>query len=380
MSFILSGIAAIFTAFSYCELSTMYPNAGAEYIYVREAFPQWPYLSFIVGMNLIFAGVAVVSTVALAFGGYMQQFLPIGELRLALILMLLCTLINYFGIKSSNLVNILFTVIEIVGVLIVIWVGYTVDTPAALPEISLQKGTLVGSSLIFFIYLGFEDIVNLSEEAHNPYKSIPRAILISLAFTTILYLLVSFAVIRLIRPEGLISSHSPLADAVSARAPSMNKMLSSIALFSTANTVLITMLVLSRMMFSMSKGGDLPGILGQTHQKYLVPHWASFVVFFLSCGLLYFKDLETLVSFSSFTTILAFISVNLSLIILRYRRPEMNRPFLVPFNIGRFPILSGLGVVIGVLMCLQFKGLIYFVSGMVILVCTLYYWVREHYS
>jgi APA family basic amino acid/polyamine antiporter len=357
----------------------MYPSAGAEYIYIRKAFPKIPFLSFMIAMILFFAGAAVSSTVALAFAGYLQGILQIPLYLSAIGLMFICTVINNYGVQQSNRVNILFTFIELMGIFIVIWVGFSLSKPVSSPTFMIHKGTLVATSLIFFVYLGFEEIVNLAEEARNPNKDIPKAIFYSLAATTVLYLAISFAVIRLIRPEVMVLSHSPLADAIFKTAPRVSKVMSVIALFSTANTVLVTMLVLSRMVFSMGREGDLPKILGRIHHSYTIPRFASFFVFLISCGFLYLKNFELLVSFSSFATLLAFMSVNIALIVLRYTRPDEARPYLVPLNIGSFPIISSMGIVIGILMCIQFEKIIYTTTFFIFLGCSIYYWGLKRY-
>ncbi|MEA9357851.1 APC family permease [Bacteriovorax sp. PP10] len=380
ISFILAGFAAVCTAFSYCELSTMYPSAGAEYIYIRNAFPKIPYLSFIMAMMLFFGGAAISSTVALAFAGYLQFFINVPIYLVAIGLMLICTLINNYGIEQSNRVNILFTFIELIGILLIIWVGFNLNGPVSKPIFNIHKGTLIATSLIFFIYLGFEEIVNLSEEARDPSRDIPKAIFFSLGITTVLYLAVSFAVIRLIRPEVLVLSRSPLADAVSNAAPSLSRVMAGIALFSTANTVLITMLVLSRMVFSMGREGDLPRFLGKVHSSHMIPHIASFFVLVISCGFLYLKNLEMLVSFSSFATLVAFISVNIVLIVLRYTKSHLKRPYLIPLNIGSFPLISFLGILICLVMCMQFEVIIYVTALLIVLISSGYYWGIRLYA
>lgn len=357
----------------------MYPSAGAEYIYIRKAFPKTPFLSFLIAMILFFAGAAVASTVALAFAGYLQGILQIPIYLSAIGLMFICTMINNYGVHQSNRVNIIFTFIELLGIFIVIWFGFNLSEPVSTPTFEIHKGTLIATSLIFFVYLGFEEIVNLSEEAKHPNKDISKAIFFSLAITTVLYLAISFAVIRLIKPEVMVLSHSPLADAIFKTAPRMSKVMSVIALFSTANTVLVTMLVLARMVFSMGREGDLPKFLGRIHHSYTIPRFASFFVFIISCGFLYLKNFELLVSFSSFATLLAFMSVNIALIVLRYTRPYEARPYLVPINLGPFPIISALGICIGVVMCIQFEKIIYVTTFFIFLGSSIYYWGLKRY-
>lgn len=380
ISFVLAGLASVCTAFSYCELSTMYPSAGAEYIYVRKAFPKFPFLSFLMAIMLFLGGAAISSTVALAFAGYLQFFLNLPLYLSAIGLMLICTLINNLGIAHSNRVNVIFTIIELVGIIIIICIGFMVKSPAIHPVYEINKGTLIATSLIFFIYLGFEEIVNLAEEAKNPSKDIPKAIFYSLGITTILYLAVCFAIMRLIRPENLELSRSPLAEAIAQAVPSMSNVMAGIALFSTSNTVLVTMLVLSRMVFSMGAGGDLPHSLGRVHSKHKVPHVASFFVLIVTCIFLYLKNLEELVSFSSFATLLAFITVNLSLVFLRYLKPDTDRPYKVPLSVGSFPLISFFGVIISILISLQFNKIIYETTLIIVVIGSGFYFGKKYFK
>lgn len=379
LSFVLGAVAAILTAFSYCELATMFPSAGAEYIYLRKAYPKTLFPSFMVAMILLIAGAATASTVAIAFSGYLQFFVSVSPLLSAILLMCFATFINYFGIRSSNKVNVLLTLIEISGIILVIWFGMTAKNPVMTPTFNLHKGTLIASSLIFFVYLGFEDIANLAEEVKEPSKNIPRAILLSLFITTIFYVAVSFSVIALANPQTLAGSKFPLAQALAGVAPQMEKILSGIALFSTGNTVLITLLVGSRMLFSVAREGDLPDFLGRTHQEYSSPHAASFIFLLVSIIFLFVGNLEILAGLSSFSALVGFLVVNFAVIVLRYKESKLPRPFLIPLNIGRFPILSALGVLITFFMCLQFSRQVYEVSGVIILVCGLYYFYKKRH-
>jgi amino acid transporter len=211
----------------------------------------------------------------------------------------------------------------------------------------------------------------------EPAKNLPRAILITLLITTLFYVAVSFAVIALADPHLLANSRFPLAQALSKVAPKMEKILSGIALFSTANTVLITLLVGSRMLFSVAREGDLPEFLSKTHTDYSSPHRASFVILLISCSLLFVGNLEILASLSSFVALVGFLVVNFTVIRLRYIEPNLLRPFKIPLNICHFPILSGLGVVLTFFMCLQFTRIIYGISGILILISAFSYFYKK---
>jgi APA family basic amino acid/polyamine antiporter len=377
ISFLVASLVAVLTGFSYCELAALFPKAGAEYFYLKKAHPeqQWP--AFLLGFVLLIAGCATACTVAVGFGGYLQQFIEIPKILAAFILMILVTMINLIGIQSSSKTNILFTFIEVIGLIIVIWFGFTTDKPIATPRFEVSAGTFSAASLIFFVYLGFEDISNLAEETENPVKNIPRAIIISLIVTTILYIAVAIAVMQLATPEIISKSDVPLAAALSSTGTKWVKVLSSIALFSTANTVLITMLAVSRMVFGISKEGDLPKFLSKTISAKKVPYNSEILTFIIAALFLTISAIEELAKVSSFCALLGFLAVNWAVIVLRYKQPELERPFKSPFNIGKFPVISGLGCLSVIILLTQFKLKIYLIAMVIIVMGITYNFIKR---
>jgi amino acid transporter len=188
-------------------------------------------------------------------------------------------------------------------------------------------------------FLGFENVANLAEEAKQPQRDLPRAIFLSLGVATLLYVLVALAAAALLPAGDLAGSQAPLADAVRARSPSLAGALGGIALFATANTTLVSMLVSARVIFGMARDGDLPKPLAAVLSGRKTPWLATVVVAAAAAALVPFGRVEIVASLSSFAALLAFAAVNVALIVLRYREPGGKRPFRVPGAIGRFPIL-----------------------------------------
>ena len=122
-----------------------------------------------------------------------------------------------------------------------------------------ETSVMAAAALLFFVYLGFEEIANLAEEARNPGRDLPFALFVSLAATTALYIAVSFAALSLASPSELAASAAPLATAIEKAWPRAAGLLSAIALFATANTVLITVIATSRVAFSMARDKEIPG-------------------------------------------------------------------------------------------------------------------------
>ena len=364
ISFLAGAVIALLTGLSYAEMTTSFPTAGAEYVYIRRAFPRAPWASFAVGWIILFGGAATATTVAVAFGGYLRSFVEVPVAASAFGLLAVCTLVSIWGLRESSWLNIVFTTIEVSGLLLVIAAGATkpqIAQPLLHPDI--QPGMMAAAAILFFVYLGFEEVANLAEEVHEPARDMPPAILWSIGITTLLYILVSLAAVALIPPSELAASQAPLALAVDRVWPGAGGLLSGIALFATANTVLITLIATSRLTFSMARDRDIPAIAAQLLPQRETPWIASLIAFTLSVMLLPVGDIAILAGLSSFAALLAFFAVNVALIALRYRHPDHKRPFRAPLNIGRLPVLPVLAIGSILLLLAYFDWRIYVAGG-----------------
>lgn len=357
--FLLAGIAALLTALSYAELATMYPTAGAEYTYMRNAFSNQRWLAATIGIVVIFAGCASAATVALAFTSYLQHFISLPRFAVAGAILILFTGINIIGIRQSSWTNALFTVIEVLGLLIFIWLGWSQPEFGSALLVAPTLATVSSAALIIFSFLGFENIVSLAEETKDPEKNIPRAILLSLFISTVLYILVSLAAVALMPPEQLAQTESALLDASLKSSRSLAGVLGGIALFSTANTVLIALVTSSRIIYGISKDNSLPQVLSKTLEKQKTPWIAAIFAMFTAVVLLPFGKVETVASIASFATMIVFIAINVALVHLRRKKPKKNRPFRIPFAINGVPILPILGIIVCFVFLFQFDQLVY---------------------
>jgi len=354
LSFIIGALISSLTGLSYAELSTMYPKAAAEYIYVKRAFKS-EILAFLTGWLIIFTGIVSMSTVALGFAGYFKALFTAPIILIAIILIIILSLLNFIGIDKSSKVNIIFTAIEVGGLLIVIILGMTKIGTVNYFEAPNLPGVFAASALMFFAYLGFQDIVNIAEETKNPQKNLPRALILSIAVTAIFYVLVGLAVVNLASIETLATSQAPLSYAVSTiLGPNGFSIMSYIALFATANTVLITSIVGSRMIYGMAKDKALPTFLSKVSKKTKAPYTAILAVMVFSIFFIFIGDIELVANITSLGVFITFALVNLSLIYLRYKKPNLQRPFKVPLNIKKFPVIPFLGLISCLLMLTQF--------------------------
>ena len=233
ISFLLGAFISSFTGLSYAELSAMFPRAAAEYVYSKKATEQ-EFPAFLIGWIEMFAEIVAVAAVALGFAGYFRSFLDLPTVLIAIPLILLLSLLNFCGIKESSRFNILFTLVEALGLILVVALAvFFGDIPKTnYLEISTVGGIFSATALIFFAYLGFEDVVNMAEETKNPTKNVPRALILSILISTILYALVSVSVVSLVSWKALGASEAPLAFAASkALGKGAFTVLSFIALF-----------------------------------------------------------------------------------------------------------------------------------------------------
>lgn len=356
MSFLFAAIIASFTGLSYCELSTMFPKAAAEYVYVRKAFGS-RFFAFLIGWFIFFTGAIAAATVALGFGGYLKSLLGLPIMKAALVLILFLSYINFKGVKESSRFNVFLAAVTLLGLIVVIFLGIPNFGKVNYMEMPFGfNGVFAAAALIFFAYIGFEDIVNMAEETRRPRKVLPKAIILAVLITTVIYILTSLAVVSLADWKALSTSDAPLAFAASqAMGQKAFIFISITALFATAGTVLILLVVTSRMVYGMAKEKSLPEFMSRVHTKTRTPWLAVLIIMIFSIIFIFFGDIKTVAELTSLAAFLTFITVNLALIWLRFSMPNMKRAFRVPLNIGRFPVIAFLGIASSLFMVFQFK-------------------------
>ncbi|MBO9667676.1 MAG: amino acid permease, partial [Bdellovibrio sp.] len=261
--------------------------------------------------------------------------------------------------------------------LIFVHFGATETTYFKPLTVPFSFSVIPAAGLVFFAYLGFESMVNLAEEAKDPEKNIPRAIFISLFFTTVIYVLVGLAALALMSPAELSNASAVLSEALQGKSPMAAKVLGGIALFSTGNTVMIGMLAGSRITLGMARRHDLPFIFSKIWGKKQTPWLASILIFALCLFFLPLGKVEIIASVSSLVTIAVFVVINCSVIYLRYAKPELKRPFRIPGSLGKLPLPSLLAVLASVTLVLDFSQQVYWVAAAIVGVILLVYGVMR---
>ena len=337
VAFIVALLLAAFSAFSYAELSGRFPISAGEAVYVHKGFNS-KILSIIVGICITFAGAISVATLLHGFVGYLQVFIDVQEAIVITVLTLILGLIVAWGINESVIIAALMTLIEIGGLLLIIWVArenYT-DLPVRLPEMlpkaesSIWIGILMGSFIAFYAFLGFEDIVNIAEEIRNPGRNLPLAIVISLVIVTLLYLAIAVLVTLVLPPVQLAQTDAPLAMLYSHVTGQSPVIITVISLVSVMNGALVQIIKASRIIYGMSRQNWLPSWLSRVNTRTRTPLPATLVVIGIVLLFALTLPLLSLAKLTSFITLIVFALVNFSLLQIKRQAPEHQGIFTVP--------------------------------------------------
>jgi amino acid transporter len=320
LSFLIASLLACLTAFTYAELSARYPLSAGEAVYVQQGLGIRT-VSALVGLLIIFAGMVSAATILRGFTGYLQVFVPVPEIAAILVLVVALGGLAAWGITESVMVAALITVLEIVGLLMIIVVA-TPDmlTGQGLPsdfspllEGSAWYGIFAGGFLAFYAFIGFEDMVNVAEEVREPRRNLPRALLLSLAIASVLYFLVALAAISSVPASLLAGSDAPLADLYRYVTGQEPVVITLIGMFAVINGALIQIIMASRVCYGMSRQRWLPSMFGRVNALTRTPLLATAVVSLVVLGLALWFPIETLAKATSYFLLLVFSLVNLSL-------------------------------------------------------------------
>ena len=321
----------------------MFPRAGSEHEFARQVFPEW--VSFTTGWGMAVALIVASAAVSLGFARYLTQFVDINQNMAAIALLVFVCVVSISGMQNARWLVIVFSAIQVGGLLLVIVVGAHHIGDVNLLQGNGVSGVIAGASIIFFAYIGFDEVITLAEETHNPRRTIPRALILALGISTVIYVLVAIFAVSVLGPTLLATSEQPLTDVMREAIGGVSvNVIGVVALATTANTTLLATTAASRMIYSMSMSGSLPARWGQVHNKRS-PRVATIAV---SAGAIILSLLGGLNLLASSTTALIyalFLMVNLVVITLRIQRPDAPRPFTIPFSIARVPVIPCVGIV-----------------------------------
>ena len=342
LSFLMAGLIAAPTALSYAELSGRIPEAAGEAAYIEKGLKSRAFSVF-VGLAIVVTGTISAAAVLRGGVGYLGGIIDIDPTLAIIAIGAALTFVAILGALESLTLAAIFTAIEIAGLAMIIWAGSGAEpVPAyATPAQIHTAGLAAGAILAFFAFIGFEDIVNMAEEAHHPERTLPIAILASLVITTALYALVSWAAIRAVPVEALAASEQPLALVWQETQGGAARFLSGIAVFAALNGVLAQIVMASRVMFGLGRRSPMLAIFHHTLPRTGAPWLATVLIggaVVLGAVALPVAQLAELTS----TVLLAvFTLINLALIRLKRRAPEA--PFRVPMAVPVLGLILSLG-------------------------------------
>jgi basic amino acid/polyamine antiporter, APA family len=333
-AFLLALALAMFTAFSYAELVTKYPQAAGAALYVNKAWRK-PFVTFLVAFAVMCSGLTSAATLSRAFGGdYLGVFIDAPAALAGLIFIAVVALVNFRGISESVRLNVVLTSIELIGLLLVVLAGLAaiLDGGASIDAgrvLEFKEGEpvvaalMAGAGLAFFALIGFEDSVNMAEEARDPARNYPRALFGGLLIAGALYLLVTIVASVVVPTGRLAASDGPLLEVVQAgpfRLP--RELFSAIALCALANGALINMIMASRIVYGMARERILPASLGRVHARRRTPWVAIVLTTAITMVLILSGDLSGLADTTVLLLLFVFTGINIAVLVLRRDRPR----------------------------------------------------------
>lgn len=343
LSFVLAAALCAATGFSYAELASMFPSAGAEFDYTRQVFPEW--VAFLVGWVMVTGLIVAAGTVSLGFGRYFGEFIDVDERIPAIALIAGLSLVGASGIRHSGRIIVALSAIQVSGLAAVIAFGIPSIGEVDLLASHGAQGVVGGAALVFFAFIGFDEVITLAEETRDPTRTVPRALLSALGISAALYAATAVAAVSVLGAGALAASDRPLADVVDAAAGGNGATAIAIAaLISTTNTTLLALTAASRLMFGMARSDALPRTFAHVTHRTKVPIHSLITAAVLAAGCALSGKLGLIAQVTDFAVYLVFVAVNLTVVVLRWRAPNRERPIRSPLSIRRVPILPLAGL------------------------------------
>lgn len=340
LAFIIAMVTAAVTAMSYMELAGRYPVSASVSVYLHRAFgKRW--LSTTIGLTMVGGGIASAAALAQGFAGYLNSFVSVPTLVGSVGLLVVLGAIAIKGIGESATMAAVLTGLEVLGLVLVIWFGrdafahidvgglFAID-----PAVGIG-GLFAGAFLAFYAFIGFEDMVNVSEEVKNPSRTMPVAILLALVVSTVLYLLVVVVSTTLVSPAELAGSDAPLTLVFERSGARYGLVLSLIGMIAAMNGVIVQIIMGSRILYGLATEGWIHRSFGTVHRSFQTPVTATLVVIATMIAATAALPLVSLARLTSLLVLIIFTLVNASLIVIKRRHRDhggyIDVPAVVPY-------------------------------------------------
>ena len=348
ISMLVAAIISMFTALSFAELTAWQPKEGSIYEYTYQLIS--PFAGFLVGWMWMLSNAFAGAAVSLGFAHYLTALFPILPASwVAAILCIAFAALNFFGIRQSARLNNFIVVAKLLILAFFIIFGLThVNMANFVPFAPFEVGVLYGACFIFFAYGGFARVAIVADEIKDAKRNVPRAILLSLAISTIVYMFVGVVAVGLVGASELASSNSPLTKAMEVtNNVTASSIISAGALLATASVLLTSILGVSRMAYAMAKRKDIPEALSKLHPKHNTPYYSIWISGALMALLVLIIDLSKVVAISTFALLFYYSLANISA--LRLKVEKRLYPRFVP--------------ILGTASCLALLVFIFFASA-----------------
>ncbi len=356
--FTIAAIFNIIAGMAYGELGSMYKSNAVEIKTIEDAFGK-PIAK--IGIVVLFSFLIIsISTLAIMFGTYFTDNKNY-QLIISFILVCILSIINYFGIEGSKIITDVFGSIKLIALIAIITVGiFYIKFDAIIPKNHLQFTPLVVTTfLAIFLFNGYDAIVKMTDEMKNPSKDIPKSLFLSILICSVIYILIAVIALSL-----KIEAFRPINDIVKVlfNIPFADHIIHIIGLVTILNTTFISMLALSRFIYGLSKEKFIPDALSEVNEKYRTPHYSILLVFVITSLLLLVKKFELSALYTNICLVIFLTLFYITLIILRFKKPDIHRPFKVPFNIKNIPIPIVIGIIGCIFYIVHIPQMITFVS------------------
>lgn len=355
-AFLLAGIVIAPTAASFADLTTRMPISAGEAAFVKAGFGS-DKLALLIGLMVISVGILSASAVAKGSVGYIREFVDLPPSMIILMVVLLMGAVAAWGILQSVTIAALMTLIEIGGLLILIFVGATQsdDLITRLPEIwtglrrvASVSGVFSAALIAFFAFIGFEGLTNIAQEVKAPQRTLPKAIFLTLGISTLFYIVVVWIALVSVPQIELATASAPLSLVFERITGASPRAISAIAIVATINGIIAMMVMSSRVIFGMADRRLLPSVLARVSPLSRTPlNATALVVGAVLVSALTFP-LEGLAETTSRLTLIIFMFVNTALVRLKLKNETvLPDVFIVPIDVPFAGSLLCLTLLIG---------------------------------
>ncbi len=311
---LIAAVVAACNALASAQLAAQYPTSGGTYIYGREELGPW--WGFFAGWSFVVGKTASCAAMALTFAYYVA---PDGwERPIAALAVAVLAMVNVFGVtRTAQVARVIVVLVLLVLLTATVSAPHTYEPDLALPH--GPYGVLQSAGLLFFAFAGYARIATMGEEVRDPARSIPRAIVIALAITVVVYAVVGVALLGALGPAGLAASSEPFVDAASG-SPSLVAIVTIGAALASLGALLALIAGIGRTTLAMARESDLPHWLAAVHPRFGVPHRAELTLAAVVVVLVLTVDLRNAIGFSTFGVLLYYLVANLSALRQRQQR------------------------------------------------------------